>query len=103
RLHVHPAIFDAKFRRGAPDQQVNTMRSRRAEIESAHGVFCPSAEPREILPGLVLTGSIPRLLPRDQKLADQFVLPNGGIDPGTDEQALVVNTREGLVVVTGCG
>jgi 7,8-dihydropterin-6-yl-methyl-4-(beta-D-ribofuranosyl)aminobenzene 5'-phosphate synthase len=103
RLHVHPAIFDSKFRRDAPDQQVNTLRARRGAIEAAHATFRVSSDPHEIVPGMVVTGSIPRLRAKDQKLPDFFVLPTGEIDPLPDEQALVVNTRDGLVVITGCG
>jgi 7,8-dihydropterin-6-yl-methyl-4-(beta-D-ribofuranosyl)aminobenzene 5'-phosphate synthase len=103
RLHVHPAIFDAKFRRDAPDRQVNTLGARRAGIEAAHGTFRQSSDAHEILPGMVLTGSIPRLRPNDQKLPDFYVVATGETDPVPDEQALVINTRDGLVVLTGCG
>src|SRR5262249_20646965 len=103
RLHVHPAIFDPKFARGATDHQINDMRTRRAEIGAARGTFQVSSDAREIVPGMVLTGSIPRPLSHDQKLPASFVLASGETDPVPDEQALVINTRDGLVVLTGCG
>ncbi len=105
-IYAHPSIFDEKFSRGSPGQQVNSLRDRRASIESAHAVFNLSAEPREIRPGFVLTGSVPRTRPRDQRLPDTNLMRDGDrliVDTVPDEQSLVINTRDGLIVLTGCG
>jgi 7,8-dihydropterin-6-yl-methyl-4-(beta-D-ribofuranosyl)aminobenzene 5'-phosphate synthase len=106
RIYVHPAIFDEKFHTKSTTEQVNVLRERRAAIEAKHGVFDLSAEPREIRPGFVLTGSIPRPHDRDQKLPDGNQMRQGSAlvtDTIPDEQSLVINTRDGLIVVTGCG
>jgi 7,8-dihydropterin-6-yl-methyl-4-(beta-D-ribofuranosyl)aminobenzene 5'-phosphate synthase len=105
-IFVHPAIFDEKFTRAGPNAQANTLRDRRTAIEMQHGTFNLSADPREIRPGFALTGSVPRSRPRDQKLPDFNLMREGGalvVDTVPDEQSLVINTRDGLVVVTGCG
>jgi 7,8-dihydropterin-6-yl-methyl-4-(beta-D-ribofuranosyl)aminobenzene 5'-phosphate synthase len=105
-IYVHPAIFDEKFSSASATKQINTLRDSRAAIEAKHGHFDLSAEPREIRPGLVLTGSIPRLHDHDQKLPPGNLMRGGGaltVDTVPDEQSLVINTRDGLVVVTGCG
>jgi 7,8-dihydropterin-6-yl-methyl-4-(beta-D-ribofuranosyl)aminobenzene 5'-phosphate synthase len=106
RIFVHPAIFDEKFGSGSTTEQINMLRDHRAAIEAKHGLFDLSAEPREIRPGLVLTGTIPRPHDRDQKLPKGNLMRQGGtlaVDTVPDEQSLVINTRDGLIVVTGCG
>jgi 7,8-dihydropterin-6-yl-methyl-4-(beta-D-ribofuranosyl)aminobenzene 5'-phosphate synthase len=105
-IYAHPLIFEEKFTRSAAGQQINSLRDRRSAIEAAHGRFDLSADPREIRPGFVLTGSIPRTRPRDQRLPDTNLMREGGglvVDTVPDEQSLVINTRDGLVVLTGCG
>src|SRR5712692_6046095 len=104
RIYVHPAIFDAKLQRDAPDRQVNALRENRSAIQQAGGSFQLSAAPREIAPGMVLTGSVPRVDPDDQKLPVDFLSADTRArDTVPDEQSLVVNTRDGLIVLTGCG
>jgi 7,8-dihydropterin-6-yl-methyl-4-(beta-D-ribofuranosyl)aminobenzene 5'-phosphate synthase len=104
RIFVHPAIFEPKALRDAPGQQVNGLREARSAIEQAGGAFDPSAAPREIIPGMVLTGGVPRADAGDQKLPLDFLAADTrALDTVPDEQALVVNTRDGLIVLTGCG
>jgi len=106
KIYAHPAIFDEKFTNGSTTRQVNTLRDRRGAMEAKHGVFDLSAEPREIRPGFVLTGSIPRLHERDQKLPKGNLMRQDStlvVDTVPDEQSLVINTHDGLIVVTGCG
>jgi 7,8-dihydropterin-6-yl-methyl-4-(beta-D-ribofuranosyl)aminobenzene 5'-phosphate synthase len=82
------------------------LRDRRGAIEAKHGVFDLSAQPREIRPGFVLTGSIPRPHERDQKLPVGNLMRQDStllVDSVPDEQSLVISTHDGLIVVTGCG
>jgi len=105
-IFAHPAIFDEKFVRNSPGAQVNALRDRRSAIEAQRATFDLSADPREIRPGFALTGSVPRVRTRDQKLPDGNLMREGDrlvVDIVPDEQSLIINTREGLVVVTGCG
>jgi 7,8-dihydropterin-6-yl-methyl-4-(beta-D-ribofuranosyl)aminobenzene 5'-phosphate synthase len=105
-IYAHPRIFDEKFTRTSTSLQVNTLRDRRTTIEARHGMFNLSADPREIRPGFALTGSVPRSRERDQKLPDGNVMRQNGalvVDTVPDEQSLIINTRDGLIVVTGCG
>jgi 7,8-dihydropterin-6-yl-methyl-4-(beta-D-ribofuranosyl)aminobenzene 5'-phosphate synthase len=106
RIYAHPAIFDKKFARNSQQVQVNTLRDRRATVEGRHGAFDLSADPREIRPGFALTGSVPRTRERDQKLPDGSLMRQNGalvVDTVPDEQSLIINTRDGLIVLTGCG
>ena len=106
RIYVHPAIFDEKFSSASTTKQINALRDSRAAIEATHGHFDFSAEPRELRPGIVLTGSIPRVHERDQKLPPGNLMRQDStlvVDTVPDEQSMVINTRDGLIVVTGCG
>jgi 7,8-dihydropterin-6-yl-methyl-4-(beta-D-ribofuranosyl)aminobenzene 5'-phosphate synthase len=57
---------------------------------SAHTELVPVSEPREILPGIHTTGPMDSM-PIAGSVASIFI-----------EQGLVVETREGIVVITGC-
>ena len=106
RIYAHTAVFDEKFSSRSTTEQINALRTQRPIIEGKRGVFDLSDAPREIRPGLVLTGSIPRPNHDDEKLAPGNLMRQGDllvVDTVPDEQALVINTRDGLIVVTGCG
>lgn len=106
RIYADPKIFDEKYSREAPDRQVNGLRDRRSAIEAAHGIFDLASSAREIRPGFVLTGEVTRTRSSDQKLPDGTLMRSGDtmvLDTVPDEQSLIINTRDGLVVVTGCG
>ena len=105
-LYAHPRIFDEKFRPASPDEQINVLRQQRSAIEAGRGIFNLSGEAREIRPGFALSGTVPRPHPADQKLPDLAVVREGDrlvTDTVPDEQSLIINTRDGLVVLTGCG
>src|SRR5262249_31995205 len=105
-LFIHPRIFDEKFARTSPQDPINAIRPQRSAIEAAHGIFNASSSPREIRPGFALTGSVPRPHAADQKRPDLAVVREGNAwvtDTVPDEQSLITNTRDGLVVLTGCG
>jgi 7,8-dihydropterin-6-yl-methyl-4-(beta-D-ribofuranosyl)aminobenzene 5'-phosphate synthase len=59
----------------------------------------------EIFPGAWLTGPIPRKYPeRNWSVSGKVLTPQGLVeDTIPEDQSLVLNTREGLVVITGCG
>lgn len=59
-------------------------------------------QPTCIVPGVWVTGAIPRILPGAQER--HLVLDPDGrrADPLTDDQAVVIDTAQGLVVVCGC-
>jgi 7,8-dihydropterin-6-yl-methyl-4-(beta-D-ribofuranosyl)aminobenzene 5'-phosphate synthase len=60
--------------------------------------------PTEILPGIWLTGPIPRRHPEENLDREPFFLDPRGKqpDPFDDDQALYVTTSKGVVVVLGC-
>jgi 7,8-dihydropterin-6-yl-methyl-4-(beta-D-ribofuranosyl)aminobenzene 5'-phosphate synthase len=75
----------------------------RPTLEAAGAHFDLSAEFREIAPGIILTGEIPRVT--DFETGDQglyFDCTGQEPDRTPDDQSLVLETARGLVVLLGC-
>ena len=108
RAHVARGIFlERVFPSGWGSGQPLTMAQIRADYEAAGGVFIESAEPQEILPGAWLPGPVPRPYPeKNWSPGVKLHAPDGsGLIDDTipEDQALVLDTDKGLVVLTGCG
>ena len=106
--HVAPAIFWE--RPGA--NRAWAMAPRKAEFESAGGRFVEHEQAVEIYPGIWLTGPVPRRYPEKnygfwvdgEHKVGQVASPDGLIDDNIPESmSMVINTEEGLVVISGCG
>ena len=73
------------------------------------GSFTEIDAPREIYPGVWLTGPVPRKYPERNFTmngrAGTVTLPDGSTaeDNVPEDQSLVLNTAQGLVVLSGCG
>jgi len=104
RAHVGEGIFLS--RTGVPPGvEFNQMVRLRPEYEQTGGTFMVHAKPIQIHPGVWLTGQVPRKHPERNWSGQARVKTPGGIVEDTipDDIALVINTEQGLVVVTGCG
>ncbi|HEY7481457.1 MAG TPA: MBL fold metallo-hydrolase [Gemmatimonadales bacterium] len=103
RAHVGDGIF---LSRPGPDgKENNPMIARRAEYQAAGGKFVVYRRPREIVPGVWLTGPVPRPHPeRNWPHSARLQMPDGVVEDSIPEDAsLVIDTPEGLVVISGCG
>lgn len=103
RAHVGEGIFTA---RTSPDgKNVNGLLPSRAEYEATGGKFIVHAAPMELLPGVWLTGPVPRTNPEKNYPAGlKLKLPGGEVDDTIPEDlSLVIASAEGLIVLTGCG
>jgi 7,8-dihydropterin-6-yl-methyl-4-(beta-D-ribofuranosyl)aminobenzene 5'-phosphate synthase len=100
--HVARGIF---YSRPSPKGEVNEMLAIRKVYEATGGTFVEHSEGVEIFPGAWLTGPVPRKYPeRNWSVTGKVQTPNGLVeDTIPEDQSLVLNTRLGLVVVTGCG
>jgi 7,8-dihydropterin-6-yl-methyl-4-(beta-D-ribofuranosyl)aminobenzene 5'-phosphate synthase len=101
----HPEVFAAKYsrQRSRPARAIGCPDSRR-RLSSLGATFMLSAEPQEIAPGVITTGVIPRTADFEHVPA-HFMIKRGGRlarDSFDDEQAVVVRTRRGLVLIAGC-
>ncbi len=110
RAHVGKGIFwnrPAPASAGAGDS--NVMVKYKPEYEATGGAFIEYSEPKEILPGLWLTGPVPRTYPEKNwsgagRMKTPDGLPNGLIeDTLPEDMSLVAVTEKGLVVLSGCG
>lgn len=104
RVHVAAGMFRERRRR--PDgPQLNRMLEIR-ETLGADGVeFAVHSQPRELAPGVWLTGPVPRVhMERNYTTSRKLRAGSGWqADFLPESQALVIDTAHGLVVVAGCG
>ena len=101
----HPGVFAAKYsrQRGRAARAIGCPEGQH-RLSCLGAAFRLSAEPQEIMRGVTTTGVIPRTTDFEQ-IPPQFMITRGrgfGPDPFDDEQAVVVRTRRGLLVIVGC-
>jgi 7,8-dihydropterin-6-yl-methyl-4-(beta-D-ribofuranosyl)aminobenzene 5'-phosphate synthase len=100
RVHVGKGIF--LERRGS---DFNPMIAMKKEYEATGGKFIERDKPEEILPGVWLTGPVPRTYPEKNYSASIEVKEGDAWveDNLPEDQSLVFNTSSGLVLLAGCG
>jgi 7,8-dihydropterin-6-yl-methyl-4-(beta-D-ribofuranosyl)aminobenzene 5'-phosphate synthase len=103
RVHVATGIFQS--RRTPKGAESNLLLARRAEYEAGGGRFLEHAGATELAPGVWLTGPVPRQYTEPNwSKSTRLVTTNRMVEDSIPEdQALVVRTERGLVVLTGCG
>jgi 7,8-dihydropterin-6-yl-methyl-4-(beta-D-ribofuranosyl)aminobenzene 5'-phosphate synthase len=77
----------------------------RKAYEATGGRFIEHSDGADIFPGAWLTGPVPRKYPeRNWSVSGKVQTPDGLVeDTVPEDQALVLDTTQGLVVLTGCG
>ena len=106
RIHVAPGIFSS---RPLPDGgERNPMVELRERIEEMGATFIVHDRPAEIAPGVWVTGPVPRVHDERNYTAGPerlFVQEDGTSVPDTvpESQALVIVTRDGPILISGCG
>ena len=102
---AHPDIWQVKYarREGEPDRYIGSP-FRQNELESLGGVFHLSSQPVRIAKDVMTTGEIPMITTFEKIDAALFVQEGYGWKPDKvlDDQALIVKTKQGLVVILGC-
>jgi 7,8-dihydropterin-6-yl-methyl-4-(beta-D-ribofuranosyl)aminobenzene 5'-phosphate synthase len=101
RAHVGRGIF---WERPDDKPEESVLRVREAYV-ALGGTFVEHAGPREIHPGMWLTGPVPRVHPeRNWSGVSKVRAPEGLLeDTVPEDQSLVIETESGLVVISGCG
>jgi 7,8-dihydropterin-6-yl-methyl-4-(beta-D-ribofuranosyl)aminobenzene 5'-phosphate synthase len=104
RTHVGEGMFFPR-RAGVPRVEGNPMVAIRGEYVESGGAFTVHVKPAQLYPGVWLTGPVPRKYPeRNWSGHDRVTTPAGTVEDNLPEDmALVIDTEQGLVVVTGCG
>lgn len=103
RVHVARGIFWSRTSRDG--KETNGLLPIRRAFEALGGTFVEHDGPVELLPGAWLTGPVPRVHPeRNWSGSFRVKSPNGEVEDNIPEDAsLVINTADGLVLVSGCG
>ena len=104
RAHVGKGMFAERVEKDG--QAVTEVEQLRRDYQAAGGEFVEYDAPREILPGAWLTGPVPRRHPERNWTGSRRLVLDGGAtveDDLPEDQSLVIDTEQGLVVVTGCG
>jgi 7,8-dihydropterin-6-yl-methyl-4-(beta-D-ribofuranosyl)aminobenzene 5'-phosphate synthase len=101
RAWVGRGIFLARI----PVPPTGGMAAIKTAYEADGGQFVELGQPREMFPGVWLTGPVPRVHPeRNWSGTGQVQTDNGAVEDNLpEEQALVFDTNRGLVVLFGCG
>jgi len=101
---AHPDIWTAKYsRRGGKDRYIG-IPFQRQELESLGASFNLTTEPVKITDNIMTTGEIP-MVTDFEEIDPELVIEDGnGWQPDKllDDQALIINTEPGLIVILGC-
>ena len=103
RMYGGNGIF---WPRLGPSGQVDDSMARiRKDYEATGATVTEVSQPVELMPGVWLTGPVPRVHPeRNWSGADRVRSPAGDVeDTIPEDMALVIQTDQGLVFVFGCG
>jgi len=105
RAHVAPGIFLPRREVGQGDSEANPMPSIREAYTAGGGTIVEHARAEKLAPGVWLTGPVARRHPeKNYPKRWRIVTADGAVeDTIPEDQSLVVETGDGLLVVTGCG
>lgn len=104
RLHVAKGIFDIR-RKDGRSENLNQMIAVAKLYEASGGQVIIHDGPGMIAPGVWLTGPVARRFP-EHNWSGKLIVPTvaGAIEDNiAEDMSLVINAKDGLVVVTGCG
>ncbi len=103
RAHVARGIFTSRL--DGNGREGNGLTPIKAEYEALGGTFVEFAGPTRLAPGVWMTGPVPRLHPeRNWSRTGMLQTPGGPVEDNVPEDSsIVVQTGEGLVLVSGCG
>jgi 7,8-dihydropterin-6-yl-methyl-4-(beta-D-ribofuranosyl)aminobenzene 5'-phosphate synthase len=102
---AHPDIWQAKYAvsESGESRYIGIPFSRQ-ELENLGAHFKLTAEPVSISANITTSGEIPRVTDYEDIEPFLMVKNNGNFEPDTfrDDQALIIKTKPGLVVILGC-
>jgi len=103
---AHPDIWAAKYaRRQGRKDRYNGVPFQRQELESLRANFTLTTKPTKITDNIITTGEIPMVTDFEEIEPNRFFIKEKtGWQPDEllDDQALIINTEQGLVVILGC-
>jgi len=105
RAHGAQGIFLPRRYEDRGETEGNPMLALRASYEATGARIAEHSQAEQLAPGVWITGPVERRHPeRNFPRGGRVVTPRGKIeDTIPEDQSLVIQTADGLVVVTGCG
>jgi 7,8-dihydropterin-6-yl-methyl-4-(beta-D-ribofuranosyl)aminobenzene 5'-phosphate synthase len=104
-VFVHPAALQSKFAKNdtPPNRSIGMPEHSRQALDRVWKRIVWTDAPMEVVPGVWCTGEIPRLAP-DEGSPATFFCDQECTKPDLipDDQALFIETQDGLVVIVGC-
>jgi 7,8-dihydropterin-6-yl-methyl-4-(beta-D-ribofuranosyl)aminobenzene 5'-phosphate synthase len=104
RVHVAPGIFSSRRRSGS-EEEANPTIAVKSDMEASGAVFLEHRGPKELFPGIWVTGPVPRPHPERNWGPPASIVTSGGLvaDSIPEDMALIIETDRGIVLVIGCG
>ena len=102
---AHPAIWAAKYaRRQGQEGRYAGIPFQRQELENLGARFTLTSESVKLTDNIMTTGEVPMVTDFEQIDANLFVKEGDDFKPDKllDDQAIIINTDSGLVVILGC-
>ncbi|HET9316261.1 MAG TPA: MBL fold metallo-hydrolase [Vicinamibacteria bacterium] len=106
RAHVASGIFLSRRAPGRGDSEANRMLATRPAYEALGGRIVEHDKAEAVAPGVWLTGPVTRRHAgeRNHPQGVSIVTPQGVVeDTVPEDMSLVIDGKDGLVVLTGCG
>lgn len=104
-VYAHPAAWHQKYAcpAGEPARNIGTAPSLAAQARALAGNWVETTKPVEVIPGLWLTGPIPRRTAYED-MGGAFYQDALGRQPDdlVDDQAVFFDTPQGLAAIVGC-
>lgn len=104
---AHPDVWALKYRiRPSQADRFAGIPFQRQELENFGAVFNLTAKPTKLTDSIMTTGEIPMVTDFEtiESGDTRFIKEDTGFRPDEilDDQAIIINTEQGLVVITGC-
>lgn len=102
---LHPDCFVDRYWKKENESREIGIRFKRGYLESQGADFCFIRNFTEIFPGIHVTGEVPRVSDFEPPDPNMKIRDNDGAwiqDELRDDMSMVVETKEGLMVVLGC-
>lgn len=104
-IYAHPDALKAKYKLMPQDSfRASGIPASQQELTQAGAIYKLSSKPTELIPGLIITGEIPRLTDYETNNPLFYTEDDNEYiaDAMLDDQALIISTTKGPVVITGC-
>jgi len=100
---AHPEIFRPCFEINPDGVRHIGMAQNQSQLEQKGAIFTLTSDPLNLMTGAVTSGEIERAT-SFEILEDLYTIMDGNVvqDHESDDAAVILNLKEGLVIVTGC-